>query len=151
MHADGVQASEDIETHSWLDGATNKGGIGQFGWYTMRDEATLKFARIVQIAWVVGKAYIDAPVVTKSYLVKPDGFEIATKAINFHHITNEEAAAKGKPLQEVLLEFMSDVKDACMSGGRVCAHQIEFVYALDQNYQCLLLMGAHSNAWNSVP
>ena len=33
--------------------------------------------------------------------------------------------AAGKPLGDVLQEFLSDVVEACRKGGRAVAHQIE--------------------------
>ena len=49
-----------------------------------------------------------APVI-KSYLVKPDGFEISKKATNFHNISHEAACQEGVPLREVPCLFMEDV------------------------------------------
>ncbi len=98
----------------------------RFGWYTMKDDNTLGFARIIQLGWAVGGASGDADVNTKVYIVKPEGFEVTADATNFHGLTHEHVERKGEPLADVLREFMSDVKDACANGGRVSAHQLEF-------------------------
>jgi DNA polymerase III epsilon subunit-like protein len=116
----------DIESHSWPENSCRKGHIGQFGWYTLKDDATLLFARTVQVGWVIGRADLQAPVVVKSALVKPDGFEVAHKAFKHHGITHEQALRDGRSLAEVLREFTTDVKDAFANGGRVVAHQLEF-------------------------
>ena len=49
----------DIESHGWPHQSSKKGHVGQFGFYTMKDDATLKFARIVQIGWVIGQCRDD--------------------------------------------------------------------------------------------
>ena len=63
---------------------------------------------------------------TKAYFVRPDGFEVADKATNFHKFSHEHVECEGRPLADVLREFMVDVKTACAAGGRVAAHQLEF-------------------------
>ena len=92
----------------------------------MKDDATLQFARIVQIGWVTGPACIDAPTVHKTYYVEPEGFEVTEKATKFHKISNEILTLSGRPLESVLREFMADVKKVCDNGGKIAAHQIEF-------------------------
>ena len=117
------------ETHSWPEQASKKGPlghIGQFGWYTMKDDNTLGFARIIQLGWAIGDARGDAAVNTKAYFVSPDGFEVAAKATEFHKFSHEYVAREGRPLTDVLREFMLDVQTACAAGGRVAAHQLEF-------------------------
>ncbi len=116
----------DIETHNWLDDEMDRGRIGKFGWYTLKEERVLEFARIVQLGWVIGRPDIDAPVTKKVALVKPDGFEIAGKATTFHKISHSTAAREGRHLADVLREFMEDVLEWCDRGGRVVAHQLEF-------------------------
>ncbi len=119
-----VVVGVDIETHDWRDDACNKGHIGQFGWYTMRDDASLEFARLVQLGYAIGKAGVEAPAVVKSTLIKPNGFEISVKATReCHGITHEQASREGRDLKGVLQEFMKDVSEACGRGGRICAHQ----------------------------
>ena len=116
----------DVETHGWLEDSSRKGHIGQFGFYTMSDDASLKFARIVQIAWVTGKCKNDSQTASKCYLVKPSNFQIESKATKFHGISHEIASDQGRDLKDVLREFMKDVSDAVDGDGIVVAHQIEF-------------------------
>lgn len=92
----------------------------------MKDDHTLGFARIIQLGWAIGEACGDAAVNTKAYLVRPDGFEVAAKATAFHKFSHEHVAREGRPLIDVLREFMLDVQAACADGGRVAAHQLEF-------------------------
>ena len=92
----------------------------------MKDDATLQFARIVQIGWVMGSSSVDAPTNNKTHYVKPEGFEVTEKATKFHKISNEILNLRGLPLESVLREFMADVKEVCDNGGKIVAHQIEF-------------------------
>lgn len=114
----------DCETHDWRDNTERKGRIGPFGWYTCNDNVA--FARLVQLGWVVADANHNADVISKSSLIQPQGFQITEKAKGWHGIAQKEALQNGRPLADVLEEFMRDVSQACARGGRVCAHQLEF-------------------------
>ena len=100
-----------------------KGRIGPFGWYTNNDD--VPFARIVQLGWVVADASRNGEAISKSSLIQPQGFQITEKAMGCHGITQEDALRSGRPLADVLEEFVRDVSHACSRGGRVCAHQLE--------------------------
>ena len=91
----------DIETHDWVR-KTDKGRIGQFGWYTLKEEYELRFARIVQLGWVVGQACDVTQVSTKTYTVRPIDFTIADDAARFHRISQDIAMHEGQPLEKVL-------------------------------------------------
>ena len=140
----------DIETHSWLDDELDRGRIGKFGWYTLKEERALEFARIVQLGWVIGRAEVAALVSKKVALVQPDGFEIAEKASTFHKISHSTAAREGRPLPDVLREFMEDVLEWCDRGGRVVAHHLEFDAGIILNE--LARCGLHElhDAWKRV-
>ena len=114
----------DCETHDWLENTQRKGRIGPFGWYTSNDD--VEFARIVQLGWAIATASRDAEVTSKGYFVQPKDFEIAERAKACHGITQEHALQQGRPLINVLEEFMHDVLQAVSKGGRLCAHQFEF-------------------------
>jgi len=116
----------DIETHAFPEKQRDKGRIGQFGWYTLKEEHVMKFARIVQIGWAIGRANTAAPVCVKTALVQPNGFEVSKDATVFHRISHATAAREGRPLADVLCDFMADISEACSKGGRVVAHQLEF-------------------------
>lgn len=63
--------------------------------------------RLVQLAWLIydagGNLLKEA-----SYIIKPQGFIIPNDAARIHRITQDRALAEGKPLAEVLEEFMPD-------------------------------------------
>ena len=113
----------DIETHDWLERPSRRSRIGDFGWHTQADEDNIDAARIVQMAWSIGTQSI--PETIKSYVIRPEGFVISHKATAFHGIS-QEYAEHGKPLQEVLEEFMHDLMLHMDVGGKVVAHHLEF-------------------------
>ena len=86
---------------------------------------------MVQIIWSI--VAFDETVVTKDFLVNPQGFEISGKACNFHGISQERALASGWPLRVVLEEFMHSVSAAHKSGGRVVIHHLEYDAAIIEN------------------
>ena len=116
----------DVETHGWPQNQCRKGHIGRFGWYTLKDETSLTFARIVQLGWVIGNLEPDNESVTKNFLIIPNGFEISAQATQFHKISHERALREGRPLSDVLCELMNDVLHFYRHGARVVAHQLEF-------------------------
>jgi len=116
----------DLETHGWHENSSSKGHIGRFGHYTMKDDESLKLARIIQIAWVIGECRRDSEVTSKCFLVKPKGFQVEQKATKFHGISHEIAETQGRNLKDVLSEFMTDVTQAYKDNGIIVAHQIEF-------------------------
>jgi len=116
----------DIETHGWPEIQKEKGRIGKFGWYTLKEEHVLDFSRIVQIGWAIGRADTAAPVCVKTALVQPNGFKISEKATKFHGISHATAVQEGRSFSDVLCEFMADVSEAYSRGGRVVAHHLEF-------------------------
>jgi hypothetical protein len=120
--------SIDIETHDWEDNQKASPRLGPFGRFTLREEPVMAYARIVEIAWLIGAADPSSPPAPpRSELVQPIDFTISTKATDTsHHITNEEAHAKGVPLAAALSEFMKDVTDAVSKGGRLVSHHLDF-------------------------
>ena len=77
----------------------------------------------MQLGYAIGP--VDAKVNTKKFYVT---FEVSAKATKLHGISQETLMAAGKPLEEVLREFLSDVIEACRKGARVVAHQIEVCF-----------------------
>ena len=77
----------------------------------------------MQLGYAIGA--VDEEVTTKKFYVTPEGFEVSATATKLHGISQETLMAAGKPLEEVLREFISDVVEACRKGARVVAHQIE--------------------------
>lgn len=79
------------------------------------DADFMQFPYIVQLAWSIGDK-------ERSYIIKPDGYEIPAEATEIHGITTERAIAEGIPFAEVVDEFLADANDAPL----VCAHNIYF-------------------------
>ena len=114
----------DIETADWVK-IKSKLHTGAFGHDCLCSPSNA-FDRIVQIAWAIGDARENDKLTVKEYIVRPDGFKIATKATQVHKITNEKACVEGAPLRDVLDEFMRDVKHVHDRGGRMAIHHLEF-------------------------
>ena len=115
----------DIESADWVDKKqpTKK---GQFGFFHFCHPDNLK-QKIVQIGWSLGEAREDAPLLEHAeLLVKPENFVIAEKATALHGITQEAALAQGRPLRDVLTEFMEVVGRAEALGARLVVHHLEF-------------------------
>ena len=118
--------SVDIETHDWADHEQDIHRVGPFGWYTLKREIVMEYVRIVEIAWAMGATNASTAPVIKSYLVKPDGFEIFKKTTNFHNISHETTCQEGVPLREVLCLFMEDViKTHRSHHARVVSHHLD--------------------------
>jgi len=124
----------DVETNDWVErkGAFSPYKGKLFGFWTGALPENLK-SRIVSLAWVITDLDPDStPHLAKEALVKPgsvkpeDGYEITEKATRRHKISHAQATAEGRPLPDVLREFMRDVAEAYESGGRIVAHHIEF-------------------------
>ena len=108
----------------------------------MRDDASLDYARVVQLGWNVGEASMDVRGVMKTFLVRPRDFEVSEKATKkCHGITHERAVRESVDLALVLQDFMKDVREACSRGGRICAHQLELLqHHLNQPACCMCRM-----------
>lgn len=79
------------------------------------DENYNQYPHIVSMAWSLGDK-------EKSYIIKPDNYEIPPETTAIHGITTEMAVMQGVPFVEVVAEFLSDAKIAPL----VCAHNIYF-------------------------
>ena len=109
-------AGVDVETHDWEGYKGVKGGFGQYGFYSICRPNDLN-ARIVQIGWAVGAAP-DALAVNE-HIVQPSDFQISTKAAHYHGISHHWAMQNGRPLREVLEEFMNDMISEYDQGRRI--------------------------------
>lgn len=76
--------------------------------------------RAVQIAWARYDAR-DRHLITKSFIVKPEGFSIPREAERIHGISTAKALAHGKPLITVLNALAADFEEAKI----VVAHNLE--------------------------
>lgn len=77
--------------------------------------------RLVQIAWIL---FDEETGEAKEccHIVKPENFEIPPQAAAIHGIDNERALLEGKPISEVLSEFIGDLQQA----DYLVAHNISF-------------------------
>jgi hypothetical protein len=118
----------DIETHNFSPNETTRGRIGQFGWYTLKEESVIDTARIVEIGWACGPADATVPADVKSYFVTPSGFEVSQRVDEWSggRISHAVALERGQPLAAVLRMFMADVMDEYARGGRVAAHHLDW-------------------------
>lgn len=74
-----------------------------------------EFPNIVQLAWSVNEK-------ERSYIIKPEGWEIPEASIEVHGITAERANAEGVPFADIIDEFLEDCKKARLLVG----HNIYF-------------------------
>lgn len=74
-----------------------------------------EFPNIVQLAWAVNEQ-------ERSYIIKPEGWEIPEASIEVHGITAERANADGVPFADIIDEFLDDCKKARLLVG----HNIYF-------------------------
>lgn len=76
--------------------------------------------RIIQLAWQVCDAAGETLLV-RSHVIRPDGFTIPADATAVHGITTERARREGRPVREVLEEFL-----LATPGATLVAHNLEF-------------------------
>lgn len=81
-------------------------------------------ARLLSISWILVDAETLDEVESSTYFVRPDGFSIPESSVMIHGISEEIAAARGKPVAEVLADLM-DVFNAFAVRSLV-AHNICF-------------------------
>ncbi|MCK4891974.1 MAG: 3'-5' exonuclease, partial [Candidatus Pacebacteria bacterium] len=77
--------------------------------------------RLVQIAWI----YCDHAgnkILSKSKIIKPEGFIIPNESSKVHGITTEIAKKKGVSLKKVLTEFLSTMNQSKF----LIAHNMSF-------------------------
>ena len=75
---------------------------------------------IASISWLVLESDTNEIVSKKSYVVKPDGWDIPEESARIHGISTEFAEKTGSPLSEVMQHFMDEPRDA------IVAHNLEF-------------------------
>ena len=81
--------------------------------------------RIVQLAWEVhASSLCDAPLVQRSYIVKPDGFTVPREVVAIHGISTQRALAEGVPIARVIDEFIGDISQYRVSTA--VAHNMSF-------------------------
>ena len=118
----------DVETHDLAPARHERGWTeGTYGHERLKyDDDLVRTLRAVQVGWTIGYINSDDPPVTKSQVVKPDGFVITDAVAKIHGIEHANAVAAGNDIACVLDNFLKDVQSVVNAGGRICAHQIEF-------------------------
>lgn len=83
------------------------------------------FPRVIQLAWDVVDIDTGEVIKSKSYLIYPDGWEVPNEKfwIENNHST-QRCKDEGRPIQEVLQEFLTDHKKC----GVMVAHNMSFDY-----------------------
>jgi len=102
---------------------------------------THNWPRLVQLGWILTDEY-GSIIKQRNRIIRPSGFTIPQEASNVHGITTERALAVGLDLEEVLLDFETDVQ----STDRIVGHNISFdihiigaeLCRLGHNYNTLL-------------
>ena len=118
----------DIEMHELIPNTALHQDLlpGQFGHLCCINLDQLQDIRVVRIGWSIGRFDACSSPLTKSLLVKPDGFVVSDAAAAKHGVTTEKAAEFGSPVVRVLAALLADLADVRGYGGRVCGYQLEF-------------------------
>lgn len=74
-----------------------------------------EFPNIVQLAWSVNEK-------ERSYIIKPEGWDIPEASTEVHGITQERAMAEGVPFAEIIGEFLAD----CSAARLLVGHNVYF-------------------------
>lgn len=82
---------------------------------------------IVSISWIVLDTHSNTELTRHSYIIKPTGWTIPQDSVDIHGITTEQANLVGKPLFDVMGEFITESCDAWMS------HNLEFDFGVVLN------------------
>jgi DNA polymerase III epsilon subunit-like protein len=101
----------DTETNGWVAGEKNKKTIG----------------RVVELGWVV---FDDTgnKIESCSHILKPNGYTIAAKAVDYHKITNEKANEEGEEAVEVMKKFLGALEKLKRNDGVLIAHNWKHDY-----------------------
>ena len=84
---------------------------------------TRNWPRLVQLGWILTDEN-DNILHQGNEIIRPEGFDIPTSAVMVHGITTEKAMRVGKPLRDVILKFLNDVKQAeCLVGHNISFDQ----------------------------
>ena len=75
---------------------------------------------IVSISWMLFED--EQMISTRSYIVKPDGWNIPIEATNIHGITEKSASTNGQQLSLVIADFIAAVRQS----EYIVAHNIHF-------------------------
>lgn len=82
---------------------------------------TANWPRMVQLAWECHDQY-GTLLSDKSFIVRPENYTIPQASVQVHGITTEKALEVGVPLEEVLVEFESDL----LQMSYIIGHNVSF-------------------------
>lgn len=82
---------------------------------------------IVSISWIILDIDTNQILKKRSYIVRPNNWEISHESTSIHGITQQKAIIEGNTLQDVLLEFITDKYDMLV------AHNLWFDYNVLKN------------------
>ena len=82
---------------------------------------TRNWPRLVQLAWILTDE-VGNVLSSSSSIIKPDGFTISKEATKIHGIDTAKALREGKPLKNVIEEFLNATKKA----NYLVGHNISF-------------------------
>ena len=74
---------------------------------------------IVQFSWII---YYDKKITEKSFIVKPTNYIISKESSNIHGISHKDAEEKGVDIRGILIDFLTDCKEASL----LIAHNYNF-------------------------
>ena len=91
------------------------------------DQNNYDSCRMVQLAWAI---YRDdgQRVSERSFIVKPDGFEIPDSATRIHGISTERALSEGTPIRDVLQHLFDEI--ALQHVDTIVAHNMSFDHSV---------------------
>ena len=99
-----------------------------YGYPSIRDSLkSYDSSRIVQLAWIIVKetgGNKQGEMHKKSYIIKPNGFDIPRETVIIHGISKERAQEEGVELERVLKEFLEDINSH--GATHIVAHNLEF-------------------------
>ena len=87
---------------------------------TSASQSPNNWPHIVSISWLILDTETNEELISKSYIVRPNGWYIPEDSVKIHGITTEYALKNGKDLYEVIVEFINEDCDAWV------AHNLEF-------------------------
>ena len=119
----------DIWTNKEMPNTAHYQGLvsGQFGHQCFINQAKMQDFHIIQIGWSIGRFDACSSPLTKSLLVKPDGFVVSGAITPEQTVIIEKAANLGSPVLHVLTELLSELAFVKYHGGRICGHHLEFI------------------------
>ena len=115
----------DVETHVLIPNQPQGSWWqdGRFGIENTVCDSDIAAMFLVHVGWT----YCDpgcAKPITKSRIVRPQGFVISAAASDKHGISHDMAMTQGVDLEVVLADLLKDAEAICSNNGRVVSHHL---------------------------